>query len=220
MESGHSPTERVSSRSPSIVLCTKVPLPGSSSGWGGKASLVYVSSRTAECWKGCGLWGYTAWFKSCLCHFLCCYLVAKSCLTLCKPMECSLPGSSVHGILQARILEWVAISSSRGSFQLRDQTRISCIGRQILYHWVTQEAGFLRYLFWKTRIINYTYLLGYCEGEMDQHMWNVRTVPGTPHCPADVGCYYMTRENSPCLVPPMPGKKKIKLNNSLQVPVN
>ena len=42
-------------------------------------------------------------------------LVAQSCLTLCDPMDCSLPGSSVHGILQARTLEWVAISFSRGS---------------------------------------------------------------------------------------------------------
>ena len=44
------------------------------------------------------------------------------CPTLCKPMDCSLPGSSVHGILQARILEWVAVPSSRGSSQPRDQT--------------------------------------------------------------------------------------------------
>ena len=43
-------------------------------------------------------------------------LVAPSCLTLCDPMDCSLPGFSVHGILQARILEWVAIPFSRGSF--------------------------------------------------------------------------------------------------------
>ena len=49
-------------------------------------------------------------------------------------MDCSLPGSSVHGILQAKILGWVAISSSRGSSQPRDRTHISCIGRQILYH--------------------------------------------------------------------------------------
>ena len=46
--------------------------------------------------------------------------VAQSCPTLCDPMDCNLPGSSVHGILQARILEWVAISFSRGSFPLRD----------------------------------------------------------------------------------------------------
>ena len=48
-------------------------------------------------------------------------------------MDCSLPFSSVHGILQARILDWVVISSSRGSSQPRAQTRVSCIGRQILY---------------------------------------------------------------------------------------
>ena len=46
-------------------------------------------------------------------------------------------GSSIHGILQARMLEWVVISSSRGSSRPRDWTCISCIGRQILYHWDT-----------------------------------------------------------------------------------
>ena len=54
--------------------------------------------------------------------------VAKSCLTLCNPVNCnSLPGSSVHGIFQARILEWVASSSSRGSSRPRDWTCPSCI---------------------------------------------------------------------------------------------
>ena len=46
--------------------------------------------------------------------------VAQSCLTLCNPMDCSLPGSSVHGIFQAIVLEWIAISFSRGSSQPRD----------------------------------------------------------------------------------------------------
>ena len=55
----------------------------------------------------------------------CCCSVAKSCLTLCDPMDCSPPCSSVHGILQARILEWVAFS--RGSSPLRNQTCISCL---------------------------------------------------------------------------------------------
>ena len=58
-------------------------------------------------------------------------------------MECSSPGSSVHGIFQSRILEWVAISYSRGSSQPRDQThisRVSCIVRWVLYHWATWEA--------------------------------------------------------------------------------
>ena len=61
-------------------------------------------------------------------------LVTKSCPTLCDPMDCSLPGSSVLGVSQARILEWVAISFSRGCSQLRDLTWVSCIGRWILYH--------------------------------------------------------------------------------------
>ena len=60
-----------------------------------------------------------------------CCLVTKSCLTLCNPRDCSPLGSSVHGILQARILEWIAISFSRGSSHPRDWTRVSCTGR----HW-------------------------------------------------------------------------------------
>ena len=67
-------------------------------------------------------------------------LVAQSCLTPCDPVDCSSP---VHGLLQIRILEWVAISSSSGSSWPRDPTRISCmscIGRQVLYRWATWEA--------------------------------------------------------------------------------
>ena len=75
---------------------------------------------------------------------------AQSRPTLCNPRHCSLLGASVHGISQARIPEWVAISFSRGSskkiqgiFPTRDQTRIFCVswsGRQILSHWATREA--------------------------------------------------------------------------------
>ena len=57
--------------------------------------------------------------------------------TLCDPRDCSPPGSSLHGILQARILEWVAMPSSRGSSQPRDRTHVSyvsCNSRQVLYH--------------------------------------------------------------------------------------
>ena len=69
-------------------------------------------------------------------------LHAQSCLTLCDPIGCSLPGSSVHGILQARILEWVAISYFRGSCPSRDRTHlfcVSCIDRWILYHWAPRD---------------------------------------------------------------------------------
>ena len=68
---------------------------------------------------------------------LCCAKSLQSCLSLCDPMDCSLPGSPVQDISQARILEWVAMPSSRGSSRPRDQTHVSyvsCIGRQVLYH--------------------------------------------------------------------------------------
>ena len=61
-------------------------------------------------------------------------LVTQSCLTFCNPMDCTLPGSSVHGILQARILGWVAIPFSRESFQPRDG------------NWVSHTAGRLYHL--------------------------------------------------------------------------
>ena len=64
--------------------------------------------------------------------------VAPACPSLCDPVDCSPPGSSVHGIYQARIMEWVATSSSRGSSWPRYWTwvtYISCIGRRLLYLW-------------------------------------------------------------------------------------
>ena len=70
-------------------------------------------------------------------------MLIQPCLILYDPMDCSIPGSSVHGISHAKILEWVAVSSSRGSSQHRNWTCISCVsclGWQILYHWANQEA--------------------------------------------------------------------------------
>ena len=70
----------------------------------------------------------------CLGLYVCvCVLVAQSYLTLCDPMDCSPPGSSLHRIFQAKIVEWVAIPSSRGSSQPWDQTLVSCTGRWVLY---------------------------------------------------------------------------------------
>ena len=63
---------------------------------------------------------------------------AQSCPTLCGPVDCSLPGFSVHGISQARILQWGAISNSRGSSWPRDQTHVSCIAGQ---YFITQPRG-------------------------------------------------------------------------------
>ena len=68
----------------------------------------------------------------------CCALVAQSCLTLCNAMDYSLPGSPISEISQARILEWIAISFSRVSSQLRDWTHISCIGRKTFFSFTTE----------------------------------------------------------------------------------
>ena len=65
---------------------------------------------------------------------LVCAKSPPSCLTLCDPVDSSSPGSSVHGIFHARILEWVTTSFPRGSSRPRDGTHVSCFGRRILYH--------------------------------------------------------------------------------------
>ena len=71
--------------------------------------------------------------------------VTQSCPTLCDPMDCSLPDSSIHGIFQARILEWVAISFSRRSSWSRDWTQVShIVGRRFIV-WGTREARILHY---------------------------------------------------------------------------
>ena len=79
----------------------------------------------------------------CVCVCVGAHAQSLSRVQLCNPMDCSPPGSSVHGILQAIILQWIAISSFRGSSLPRDWSFIfyvSCIGRQILCHWATWEG--------------------------------------------------------------------------------
>jgi len=89
--------------------------------------------------------------------------VAQSCPTLCDPMDCSLPGSSVHGIFQARVLEWVAISFSRESSRPKDRTRVSLI------------AG-LRFTIWATREVTWMWELDYKESWAPKNwcFWTVR----------------------------------------------
>ena len=67
-------------------------------------------------------------------------LVSQLCPSLCNPMDCSPPGSSVHGILLARTLEWIAIPFSRGSSWSRDRTRVSCIAGRFFTIWATRVA--------------------------------------------------------------------------------
>ena len=89
-------------------------------------SWTWLNDWTELNWKG-----YLKWD-------ICVVLVAQSCPSL-QSRGCSLPGSSAHGILQARILEWVAISYSRGSFRLRDRTSISCIAGGFFTIWTIGE---------------------------------------------------------------------------------
>ena len=98
-----------------------------------------------------------------------CVLCAQSCPTLCNPLDCSPPGSSVHGISQARILEWVAISYPKGSSRPRDQTSIaciSCIGRWILHHCAT----------WKASIKTSTLVFNISFIKVHAIVFNVRTI--------------------------------------------
>ena len=73
--------------------------------------------------------------------------VALSCPTLCDPMDYSPPGSSVHGIFQARTLEWIAVSFSRGSSSPRNGTQVSCTADRLFTYWAMREAlgKFLQY---------------------------------------------------------------------------
>ena len=93
----------------------------------------YLSSTVYKAWImisfGVNLWGKC--FSSAVSE------VAQSCPTLCSPMDCSPPGSSIHGIFQTRIWEWIAISFSRGSSRLGDQTQVSHIAGRCFTVWAT-----------------------------------------------------------------------------------
>ena len=78
-------------------------------------------------------------YHACVCLSEC--LCVLNCLDFFfDPMDCNSPGSSVHGSLQARILQWVAMPSYWGSSWPRNQTQVSCIGKQNLYHWAPWKA--------------------------------------------------------------------------------
>ena len=109
-------------------------------------NLVLNESRESPLWVStCDTFGYichiskkhNTYFKTTLKVKV---LGAQLWSTLCESMDCGLPGSSVHEILQARILEWVAIPFSRGSSQLRDSTRVFCIVGRFSTIWAIREA--------------------------------------------------------------------------------
>ena len=107
---------------------------------------------------GLELWSLNGGMTSMCSHFVECSLqifhltvpavlavsVTQSCLTLCDPMDCSPPGSSVHGIFKARIPEWVSIPFSRGSSPPRDWTQVSCTAGRLFTVWDTRSLSTLQ----------------------------------------------------------------------------
>ena len=110
-------------------------------------TFVWEKIRTLVDWCGLILWlsivlflmAYKLRGVTISCCAVCVCLVAQSCLTLCDPMDCSPPGSSVHRVFLARLLKWLAIPFL-GSFQPRDQTQVSCIAGRLFTVLATREA--------------------------------------------------------------------------------
>ena len=98
-----------------------------------------------------------------------CVLVAQLCPTFCNPTYCSPPGFSVHGVLQARILEWIAIHFSRGTSQPRDWTLVSCIAGKFFTVWAPGTTGEIRVLFLCMMLENVLYCSFTCSCPVFQH---------------------------------------------------
>ena len=139
---------------------------------------LFTELRTSKCSVNTFWWCrhatgiFTLWRKKKV-------LVCQLCLTLCNPMDCSSPGSSAHGILQARILEWVAIPFSGGSSQLRDQIRVSCIASRFFTIWATREGDSIPrnrnsqvMQWWRTRLPM-------------QETWDVGSIPRSGKSPGE-----------------------------------
>ena len=116
-------------------------------------------------------------------HLLVLCLVAQTCPTLCDPMACSPPGSSVHRLFQARILEWVAISFSRRSFQPRDQTWVSCItGRFSTTEPPGKPKAFIMFMHLPCRDSIKQCLVFYSKEAHKINLWGSVTLSIQPRC--------------------------------------
>ena len=98
-------------------------------------------------------------------------LVAQSCQTLCEPMDCLPPSSFVHGILQARMLEWVAIPFSRRSSQFRDRTHISCVS--CICRWILYPLSHLRKPFLDDTLVQSHSTMGASAMSTTQRFYNL-----------------------------------------------
>ena len=95
-----------------------------------------VGSEFPNQGSNAGSWQWKRWGPTTSMHAQ----LLRSCPTSCDPMDCSPPGSSVHGILQTRIVEWLVMPSARGSSQPRDQPLVSCTAGGFFIYWATWEA--------------------------------------------------------------------------------
>ena len=109
--------------------------PGGGKQWGN----IWVGAQDLHTWKGRREYEWGKW--GCFQSEEVKVLVTQSCPTPWDPINCNPPGYSIHGILQTRILDWVAISFSRGSSRSRDRTGASCIAGRCFTIWVTREAN-------------------------------------------------------------------------------
>ena len=130
------------------VIFNPIPKKGNAKEWLNYHTIVVISHTSKQCSKF-SKWGFNSTGVKNFQMFKLDFKKAErkeesevthSCLTLWDPMVCSLPASSVHGIFQVRVLEWVAISLSRGSSRPRDWTRVSCIAGRHFTIWATREA--------------------------------------------------------------------------------
>ena len=129
------------------------------------------------------------------CEHLQC-LVAQLCPTLCDPMDCSPTGSSVHGILQARILGWVAMPFSRGSSQPRDRTQVSHTTGRFFTIWATREArqhlGLGNSYVWEP--------VSFTDGGSAASLASACLIPVViPHCCSDHSCLQTLPSKCPVL---------------------
>ena len=119
-------------------------------------------------------------------HICVCLLGAQLYPAFCEPRDCSQPGSSVHVILQTRILEWIAIPFSRGFSQPRDQTWVSCIASRFLTVWATIETPSHThtlthaYIYWTARLKPYILIYDYIHSKMNFFLNSVIGLEVTP----------------------------------------
>ena len=95
-----------------------------------------------------------------------CYLCDQSCLTLCDPMDCSLPGSTVHGLLKARLLEWVAMPFCRRWSWSMDWTQLSCMAGRLFTGWATRGAWYIEHL-WANQLTDFSNLHPWRRGDIN-----------------------------------------------------